>query len=230
VRGRLPGARLAGLPSLSQNICPRVLRQKPSSGITGELCSQPPDGVRNHVAVPVDHVEVAGIAPPFDLRPGLALHGGLADAERPGMGEVLVAGVGMQRNRAAEAVDRARPQRVQRLSTYQRATPGVVRVRPQRRDRHLDEVQAGTAPCGRGRLLPEVGTGVRTVWLKAERVTPRRVAAVRKLRLSATAINAVRSASSHRRIAFIVEFFQLSVEFERTILTSVNCWIHLNSS
>ena len=83
MRGRLPGARLAGFPSLSQNICPRVLRQKPSSGITGELCSQPPDGVRNHVAVPVDHVEVAGIAPPFDLRPGLALHGRLADAERP---------------------------------------------------------------------------------------------------------------------------------------------------
>ena len=45
VRGRLPGARLAGRPSSSQNICARVPRQKPSSGITGELCSQPPDGV-----------------------------------------------------------------------------------------------------------------------------------------------------------------------------------------
>jgi DNA-binding GntR family transcriptional regulator len=45
VRGRFPGARLAGRPSCSQNICARVERQKPSSGIVGELCSQPPLGV-----------------------------------------------------------------------------------------------------------------------------------------------------------------------------------------
>ena len=45
VRGRLPGASEAGWPSSSQNICARVPRQKPSSGITGEDCSQPPDGV-----------------------------------------------------------------------------------------------------------------------------------------------------------------------------------------
>ena len=45
VRGRLPGASDAGWPSSSQNICARVPRQKPSSGITGEDCSQPPDGV-----------------------------------------------------------------------------------------------------------------------------------------------------------------------------------------
>src|SRR6516225_10836492 len=41
----------------------------------------------------------------------------------------------------------------------------------------------------------------RIVWLSAEGVTPRREAAARKLRLSATATNAARSARSARRIA-----------------------------
>src|SRR5260370_10510788 len=45
VRGRLPGASEPGRPSSSQNIWPRVPSGKPSSGMTGELCSQPPDGV-----------------------------------------------------------------------------------------------------------------------------------------------------------------------------------------
>src|SRR6266567_3487145 len=45
VRGRLPGASAAGWSSSSQNIWARLPRQKPSSGITGDDCSQPPDGV-----------------------------------------------------------------------------------------------------------------------------------------------------------------------------------------
>ena len=44
-RGRLPGASEAGWPSSSQNICARVPSEKPRSGMTGEECSQPPDGV-----------------------------------------------------------------------------------------------------------------------------------------------------------------------------------------
>jgi hypothetical protein len=44
-RGRLPGAKPFGCSSSSQNCCARVPRQNPSSGITGEECSQPPDGV-----------------------------------------------------------------------------------------------------------------------------------------------------------------------------------------
>ena len=44
-RGRLPGASEAGSPSSSQNICARVPSGKPSAGMTGEDCSQPPDGV-----------------------------------------------------------------------------------------------------------------------------------------------------------------------------------------
>ena len=45
VRGRLPGVSVDGVPGSSQVICNRVPRQKPSSGIAGEDCSQPPDGV-----------------------------------------------------------------------------------------------------------------------------------------------------------------------------------------
>ena len=49
--------------SSSQNICARVPRQKPSSGITGEDCSQPPDGVDgHHVAGRIDDVEMHGVA------------------------------------------------------------------------------------------------------------------------------------------------------------------------
>ena len=40
-----PGTRLAGRPSSSQHICSRLPSGKPSSGMTGELCSQPPLGV-----------------------------------------------------------------------------------------------------------------------------------------------------------------------------------------
>ena len=51
-------------PRSSQNICARVPSGKPSPGIAGELCSQPPLGVaRDHVAVAVGDVEVAGVAP-----------------------------------------------------------------------------------------------------------------------------------------------------------------------
>ena len=45
VRGRLPGAIVAGSPGVSVNICPRVPRQNPSEGMIGEDCSQPPLGV-----------------------------------------------------------------------------------------------------------------------------------------------------------------------------------------
>ena len=63
VRGRLPGASVAGSPGSSANICARVPRQKPSSGMTGEDCSQPPLGVADdHVAPAVGDVEVAGVA------------------------------------------------------------------------------------------------------------------------------------------------------------------------
>src|SRR5262245_10856062 len=44
-RGRLPGSSAAGCLGSSQNICARVPKQNPNSGIVGEDCSQPPDGV-----------------------------------------------------------------------------------------------------------------------------------------------------------------------------------------
>ena len=61
MRGRLPGARAAGWPSSSQNICARLPRQKPSSGITGDDCSQPPDGVAVTEPVPLYLLEAAGL-------------------------------------------------------------------------------------------------------------------------------------------------------------------------
>ena len=45
MRGRLPGRRPLGRSSSSQNIWQREPRQKPSSGIAGEDCSQPAEGV-----------------------------------------------------------------------------------------------------------------------------------------------------------------------------------------
>jgi hypothetical protein len=48
---------------------------------------------------------------------------------------------------------------------------------------------------------PRRSSKCRIVWLSAEGVTPRCEAAARKLRLSATATNAIRSARSARRIA-----------------------------
>jgi len=44
VRGRLPGASAAGWPSSSQNICARVPRQKPSSGMTATTAASHPMG------------------------------------------------------------------------------------------------------------------------------------------------------------------------------------------
>ena len=41
VRGRFPGSRLADNPAFNQNIYARELSMKPSSGMTGEDCSQP---------------------------------------------------------------------------------------------------------------------------------------------------------------------------------------------
>src|SRR5437762_2067743 len=45
VRGRVRGTSDEASPSSSQNICARVPSGQPSVGITGELCSQPPEGV-----------------------------------------------------------------------------------------------------------------------------------------------------------------------------------------
>ena len=44
-RGRLPGISAFGWLLVEPELCARVPRQKPSSGMTGDECSQPPDGV-----------------------------------------------------------------------------------------------------------------------------------------------------------------------------------------
>ena len=63
VRGRVRGSSDDGSPSSSQNISARVPSGQPSDGITGEVCSQPPELVAEKVAEPVGDIQVDGVAP-----------------------------------------------------------------------------------------------------------------------------------------------------------------------
>ena len=63
VRGRLPGASAAGWFSSSQNIWARLPRQKPISGMTGEDCSQPPDGVAEIMLPAVSMMSKCTVSP-----------------------------------------------------------------------------------------------------------------------------------------------------------------------
>ena len=76
MRGRLPGASAAGWPSSSQNIWARVPRQKPSSGMTGEDCSQPPDGVADTMLPARSTISKCTVSPRTTLSPTLALRDG----------------------------------------------------------------------------------------------------------------------------------------------------------
>jgi hypothetical protein len=79
--------------SSSQNICARVPRQKPSSGMTGEDCSQPPDGVAETMLPSRSTMSKWQVSPPEAPRrptvgspaPGAAtsLRGGSARLVRP---------------------------------------------------------------------------------------------------------------------------------------------------
>jgi len=79
-----------------------------------------------------------------------------------------------------------------RVQSLEQATPGV-------RQRHAARRAVEEAYATRS-------SSRRIVWLSAEGVTPSRAAAARKLRFSATMMNAVRSARSPRRMA---EFLSL---------------------
>jgi hypothetical protein len=75
-----------------------------------------------------------------------------------------------------------------------------------RRSQPVEQAQAGIGERdAAGRAVqqsdPRLCSKCRIVWLSAEGVTLKREAAARKLRLSAMATNAVRSARSARRIA-----------------------------
>ncbi len=126
------GSRLFGRSGFSQNICPRVPMQKPSSGITGEDCSQPPDGVAlTMLPSLVDHVEMAGVG---------------ADHAEPR--HRRFAGAGRTRQQIARgsapsrsttrriARHRAGPQLQRRVAPDQLAALVVVVVRQQRAQRH----------------------------------------------------------------------------------------------
>src|SRR5262249_62395274 len=62
-RGRLPGASEPGSPSSSQNICPREPSGQPSCGITGEDCSQPPDGVAVNILPALSITSMCTVSP-----------------------------------------------------------------------------------------------------------------------------------------------------------------------
>ena len=62
-RGRLPGASEPGRPSSSQNICPREPSGQPSAGITGEDCSQPPDGVAVNMLPALSMMSMCTVSP-----------------------------------------------------------------------------------------------------------------------------------------------------------------------
>src|SRR5262249_58026108 len=62
-RGRLPGASEPGSPSSSQNICPREPSGQPSSGITGEDCNQPPDGVAVNMFPALSMMSICTVSP-----------------------------------------------------------------------------------------------------------------------------------------------------------------------
>ena len=83
--------------------------------------------------------------------------------------------------------------------------PEIVQCPRDLLDRRPKPVEQAQARIGErdtaGRADPMRSSKCRIVWLSAEGVTPRREAAARKLRLSATATNAARSARSARRIA-----------------------------
>ena len=67
VRGRLPGASEVGSPFSSQNICAREFRQKPSPGMIGELCSQPPDGVAETMLPQRSMTSIWQVSPRFSV-------------------------------------------------------------------------------------------------------------------------------------------------------------------
>ena len=87
----LAGRQAVGNPSRSQNICPRVPMQNPSSGITGDDCSQPPEGVAlTMLPCAIDHVDMAGVG---------------ADHAEPRHGRLAGAGAPAPARRAARRRD-----------------------------------------------------------------------------------------------------------------------------
>ena len=106
----------------ARTCCARVPRQKPSSGITGEDCSQPPDGVdETMLPARVDDIEMHGVA----------AHRAVARVARPD-GAVVC-------RHASRAADgrlarlprpRAPATRTQLLAETLRSCRGAVRARP----------------------------------------------------------------------------------------------------
>ncbi len=166
--------------------------------MTGEDCSQPPEGVRrDHVAVAVDDVEMHRVAAdragaggehvalatgklsgavPRQRRIVLvvmgpdAADGRLAGAAGADRGAPSLGGAGV--DRLAVAGDRARPQLERGAVADELAPLGVVGVGEQRLDRHVDEFRVAVegVAIGKGEL--------RRLDLEVDEIRPGRIEAV----------------------------------------------------
>ena len=128
VRGRLPGSSEFGSPSVSQNICARVPRQKPRPGTIGEPCSQPPLGVAE------TRLPWRSATSRWQVSPA-----------RPSVGSPEPAAAAAVPRAAAAAAARVRPAHPAEAPptplAHQRAALVGVRGAQQRRQRHVDEVR-----------------------------------------------------------------------------------------
>src|SRR5262249_17767826 len=141
VRGRLPGASAAGCLSSSQNICARVPRPKPSSGITGEDCSQPPDGVADTILPAASTMSKCTVSPRISpMRPTVGSPPPQPPARAQAAARAPRAFLATQPHHRAETLDRARTQFARGLVAYELAPLVVVGIRKERRHRHLGKV------------------------------------------------------------------------------------------
>ena len=142
VRGRFPGSSEFGSPSSSQNICARVPRQKPSSGMTGAPHSQPPLGVAETMFPQRSTTSRCTVSP----RVGSPTPGAAATA-RDGRRQARVVAAGPQLGRRLVADE---------------APPLVgVRAREEHVHRHVDEV---------GVAVPRLAVGERELRALGDRV------------------------------------------------------------
>ena len=141
----LAGASELGRPSSSQNICARVPRQKPSPGITGEPCSQPPLGVAETALPKRSTTSTWHVSPRVGSPvPGSAPH--LRDVREPRLAAARAAGPQLARGVVAD--EPAPLVRVRGAEADRRAGRRRRRTRPRGRRRRAWRTRR---PCGRSR-------------------------------------------------------------------------------
>ena len=146
----------------AQNICARVPRQKPSAGMIGEDCSQPPDGVAA-IMLPsmVDDVEMHGVAAHRAARARLRRRHGRSGCRRPSarprrrrvtaarapVGDPHVEGLAAALDHAGHAArcEAVAPISLRRASDCRRPTAALRAARRRRRDRRRNVSRSAKA-------------------------------------------------------------------------------------